>query len=149
MEPCTTLLDLLREQLGLTGTKKGCDHGQCGACTVLVDGRRVNSCLMLAVMQDGKESPPSKAFHPERTCTPCKKTQIAADCMGLALEAVEFILGDTSLPEAPLQGGSFTVASVGTAVKPPVTACARSSSSWPKSFPIAAPSTKNPSSISN
>jgi xanthine dehydrogenase YagT iron-sulfur-binding subunit len=51
--PWTTLLDALREQLGLTGTKKGCDHGQCGACTVLVDGRRINSCLTLAVMKDG------------------------------------------------------------------------------------------------
>ena len=55
VEPWTTLLDLLRERLGLTGTKKGCDHGQCGACTVLVDGRRVNSCLTLAVMKDGCE----------------------------------------------------------------------------------------------
>jgi xanthine dehydrogenase YagT iron-sulfur-binding subunit len=55
VEPRVTLLDLLREQLGLTGTKKGCDHGQCGACTVHVDGRRVLSCLSLAVMQEGKK----------------------------------------------------------------------------------------------
>ncbi len=50
----TTLLDALREHLQLTGTKKGCDHGQCGACTVMVDGRRINSCLSLAVMHDGE-----------------------------------------------------------------------------------------------
>ncbi|WP_036164703.1 (2Fe-2S)-binding protein [Massilia sp. 9096] len=55
VESWVTLLDLLRERAGLTGTKKGCDHGQCGACTVLVDGRRVNSCLTLAVMQNGHE----------------------------------------------------------------------------------------------
>ncbi|RZK57562.1 MAG: (2Fe-2S)-binding protein [Pedobacter sp.] len=54
VEPRVTLLDLLREQLHLTGTKKGCDHGQCGACTVHVDGVRVNSCLSLAVMNEGK-----------------------------------------------------------------------------------------------
>src|SRR5438093_7422716 len=53
--PWTTLLDALREYLDLTGTKKGCDHGQCGACTVLVDGRRILSCLTLAVMRDGAE----------------------------------------------------------------------------------------------
>ena len=66
----TTLLDLLRERLTLTGTKKGCDHGQCGACTVIVEGRRINSCLTLAVMHQGEHvqtiegfgSP--KALHP-------------------------------------------------------------------------------------
>ena len=52
--PWTTLLDLLRLQLDLTGTKKGCDHGQCGACTVLIDGKRMNACLQLAVMQEGR-----------------------------------------------------------------------------------------------
>ncbi|MBL7741057.1 MAG: 2Fe-2S iron-sulfur cluster binding domain-containing protein [Chitinophagaceae bacterium] len=55
VEPRVTLLDLLREQLHLTGTKKGCDHGQCGACTVHVDGKRINSCLSLAVMNEGKK----------------------------------------------------------------------------------------------
>jgi xanthine dehydrogenase YagT iron-sulfur-binding subunit len=52
-DPRVTLLDLLRERLGLTGTKKGCDRGQCGACTVILDGRRINSCLALAISHDG------------------------------------------------------------------------------------------------
>ena len=55
LEPRVTLLDALRETLGLTGTKKGCDHGQCGACTVLVDGRRINACLTLAIMHEGAD----------------------------------------------------------------------------------------------
>ncbi len=55
VHPWTTLLDLLRSELELTGTKKGCDHGQCGACTVLIDGERMNSCLKLAVTLDGAE----------------------------------------------------------------------------------------------
>ena len=55
LDPRTTLLDLLREHLDLTGTKKGCDQGQCGACTVLTDGRRINSCLTFAVMYDGAQ----------------------------------------------------------------------------------------------
>jgi xanthine dehydrogenase YagT iron-sulfur-binding subunit len=55
LDPRTTLLDAQREHLGLTGAKKGCDHGQCGACTVLLDGRRVNSCLILAITLSGSE----------------------------------------------------------------------------------------------
>lgn len=55
IEPRVTLLDALREHLGLTGTKKGCDRGECGACTVLLNGRRINSCMTLAIMQNGAE----------------------------------------------------------------------------------------------
>ena len=55
LDPRVTLLDALREHLGLTGTKKGCDQGQCGACTIIVNGQRINSCLALAVMHDGDE----------------------------------------------------------------------------------------------
>src|SRR5215510_7635415 len=55
LDPRVSLLDMLREELGLTGTKKGCNHGQCGACTILIDGRRINSCLTLAVIYDGSE----------------------------------------------------------------------------------------------
>ena len=69
--PWTTLLDLLREDLHLTGSKKGCDHGQCGSCTVLVNGERKNACLLLAVMQDGAHvttieglAGPDGALHP-------------------------------------------------------------------------------------
>lgn len=54
-DPRVTLLDLLRERLHLTGTKKGCDRGQCGACTILVDGKRINSCLALAISHDGAD----------------------------------------------------------------------------------------------
>ncbi|MDB6138662.1 MAG: aromatic aldehyde oxidoreductase iron-sulfur subunit [Verrucomicrobiaceae bacterium] len=55
LDPRTTVLDMLREKLGLTGSKKGCDHGQCGACTILVNGRRINSCLALALVHEGDE----------------------------------------------------------------------------------------------
>ena len=55
VEPWVSLLDALRDHLQLTGTKKGCDHGQCGACTVLVDGKRINACMTLAIMRDGAE----------------------------------------------------------------------------------------------
>lgn len=98
--PWTTLLDLLREQLDLIGTKKGCDHGQCGACTVLLNGKRVNACLTLAVMCDGAElttveglahgdelHPMQQAFikHDAFQCGYCTPGQICS-AVGLANE---------------------------------------------------------------
>jgi len=65
----TTVLDLLRERLGVTSPKKGCDHGQCGACTVLLDGRRVNSCLALAVAHDGAATAGGRLLSPMWTLT--------------------------------------------------------------------------------
>lgn len=113
-----SLLDLLREELGLPGTKKGCDHGQCGACTVLVEGRRINSCLTLAVMHDGDRvttiegladgdilHPLQSAFiaHDAFQCGYCTPGQICS-AVGMLAEAeaygpshVSADLGDTKL----------------------------------------------------
>ena len=97
LPPWVTLLDLLRERLNLAGTKKGCDHGQCGACTVLIDGQRINSCLVLAVSRDGADvttieglaaggdlHPLQAAFieHDAFQCGYCTPGQI---CSGVAL----------------------------------------------------------------
>lgn len=79
VEPCVTLLDFLREHLLLTGTKKGCDHGQCGACTVLVDGVRINSCLTLAVMQEGKEITTIEGLSSEGVLHPLQKAFLECD----------------------------------------------------------------------
>ena len=73
VESRTTLLDLLREHLNLTGTKKGCDHGQCGACTVLVNGTRINSCLTLAVLRDGAEITTIEGFAQSDTLHPLQE----------------------------------------------------------------------------
>ena len=100
IEPRVTLLDALREYLGLTGTKKGCDRGECGACTVLIDGKRINSCMTLAVMQMGKSiitieglaeneqlHPMQKAFieHDAFQCGYCTSGQIVS-AIGLLAE---------------------------------------------------------------
>jgi len=109
LEPRVTLLDALREHIGLAGTKKGCDRGQCGACTVLVDGRRINACLTLAVMHEGqrittieglaqgdKLSPMQQAFleHDAFQCGYCTPGQI---CSATAL-----------LEEVRADGAGFT-----------------------------------------
>jgi len=77
--PWTTLLDALRDHLDLTGTKKGCDHGQCGACTVLVDGRRINSCLTLAVMKDGAKVITIEGLAADRALHPLQQAFIDHD----------------------------------------------------------------------
>jgi xanthine dehydrogenase YagT iron-sulfur-binding subunit len=79
VEPRTTLLDALREELGLTGTKKGCDRGECGACTVHVDGRRVLSCMSLAAMQDGKRITTIEGLEPDGTLHPLQAAFIEHD----------------------------------------------------------------------
>ncbi|MBZ9772596.1 (2Fe-2S)-binding protein [Mesorhizobium sp. CO1-1-8] len=78
-DPRVTLLDLLRDRLHLTGTKKGCDRGQCGACTVLVDGRRINSCLSLAASLDGAEIHSIEGLADGETLHPVQAAFIAQD----------------------------------------------------------------------
>ncbi|MEI4488776.1 2Fe-2S iron-sulfur cluster-binding protein [Frigidibacter sp. MR17.14] len=79
IDPRVTLLDALRDHLGLTGTKKGCDHGQCGACTVLVDGRRINACLTLAVMHDGNEITTIEGIGTAEDPSPLQKAFVSCD----------------------------------------------------------------------
>ena len=79
VEPWTTLLDALRDHLDFTGTKKGCDHGQCGACTVLVDGRRINSCLTLAIMKDGAAVTTIEGLADGKTLHPLQQAFIGHD----------------------------------------------------------------------
>lgn len=80
-DPRVTLLDLLRERLALTGTKKGCDRGQCGACTVLVDGRRVNACLSLALSLDGSDVTTIEGLAQGDALHPVQEAFIACDGM--------------------------------------------------------------------
>jgi xanthine dehydrogenase YagT iron-sulfur-binding subunit len=120
-----TLLDVLREHLGLTGSKKGCDHGQCGACTVLVDGRRANACLLLAVAQDGatittvegladgdRLHPLQAAFieHDAYQCGYCTPGQLCS-AVGMIAEAREgwpsAVTGDLSSADAVLDDGEI------------------------------------------
>jgi xanthine dehydrogenase YagT iron-sulfur-binding subunit len=120
LDPRTTLLDALREHLALTGSKKGCDHGQCGACTVLVEGRRINSCLTLAVMHDGQsittieglafgqdQHPMQAAFveHDGFQCGYCTSGQICS-AIGMLAESREgmpsYVTADLDRPQTTL-----------------------------------------------
>jgi xanthine dehydrogenase YagT iron-sulfur-binding subunit len=120
LDPRTTLLDALREHLALTGSKKGCDHGQCGACTVLIEGRRINSCLTLAVMHDGQSvttieglargenlHPLQAAFveHDGFQCGYCTSGQICS-AIGMLAESRQgmpsYVTEDLAQPDAEL-----------------------------------------------
>ena len=79
VDPRTTLLDALRERLGITSPKKGCDHGQCGACTILLDGRRINGCLALAVAYDGAEIVTAEGLAANGELHPMQRAFIAHD----------------------------------------------------------------------
>jgi xanthine dehydrogenase YagT iron-sulfur-binding subunit len=120
LDPRTSLLDALREHLALTGSKKGCDHGQCGACTVLLDGRRINACLTLAVMHDGQSittieglatgdslHPLQAAFieHDGFQCGYCTSGQICSAAGMLAESRAgmpSFVTGDLAEAHIPL-----------------------------------------------
>src|SRR6202795_2450598 len=120
LDPRTTLLDALREHLALTGSKKGCDHGQCGACTVLIEGRRINSCLTLAVMHDGESITTIEGLasgdnlHPVQTafvehdgfqCGYCTSAQICSTIGMLAesrLGVPSYVTEDLTRPAAEL-----------------------------------------------
>ena len=120
LDPRTTVLDALREHLELTGSKKGCDHGQCGACTVLIEGRRVNSCLTLAVMHDGQSITTiegladGETLHPVQTafvehdgfqCGYCTSGQICS-AIGMLAESRQgmpsYVTDDLTQPAAEL-----------------------------------------------
>ena len=120
LDPRTTLLDALREHLALTGSKKGCDHGQCGACTVLIEGRRINSCLTLAVIHDGQSVTTIEGLatgdnlHPMQTafvehdgfqCGYCTSGQICS-AIGMLAESRQgmpsYVTGDLTQPAAEL-----------------------------------------------
>jgi xanthine dehydrogenase YagT iron-sulfur-binding subunit len=89
----TSLLDLLRERLGLTGSKKGCDHGQCGACTVLVDGVRVSACLALAVAHDGVEITTSEGLADDGVLHPLQAAFIEQDAFQVTTDTRSDLFG--------------------------------------------------------
>jgi xanthine dehydrogenase YagT iron-sulfur-binding subunit len=119
VEPRVTLLDALREVLGLTGTKKGCDRGQCGACTVLVDGQRINSCLALAVMHEDQEITTVEGLAKDGELVPIQQAFIECDafqcgfctpgqlCSAKAM-LTEFYSGDPSFVTSDLENSELT-----------------------------------------
>jgi xanthine dehydrogenase YagT iron-sulfur-binding subunit len=109
LEPRVTLLDALREHIGLAGTKKGCDRGQCGACTVLVDGRRINSCLTLAVMHEGQRITTIEGLAQGATLSPLQQAFLEHDAFQCGYCTPGQICSATALlEELAADGAGFT-----------------------------------------
>src|SRR6202022_87230 len=101
LDPRTSLLDALREHLHLTGTKKGCDHGQCGACTVHIEGRRINSCLCLAVMHEGDRITTIEGLGTPEKLPPMQAAFLAADAYQCGYCTSGQIMSATALMKEP------------------------------------------------
>ena len=109
LEPRVTLLDALREHIGLAGTKKGCDRGQCGACTVLVDGRRINACLTLAVMHEGQRITTIEGLAQGDTLSPMQQAFLEHDAFQCGYCTPGQICSATALlEEVQADGSGFT-----------------------------------------
>ncbi|MDR3671327.1 MAG: 2Fe-2S iron-sulfur cluster-binding protein [Holophaga sp.] len=119
LEPRVTLLDTLRETLGLTGTKKGCDHGQCGACTVLADGRRINSCLTLAIMHEGEEITTVEGLERDGQLAPLQAAFIQCDAFQCGYCTSGQLCSATALLAELRAGDASAVSAVSADVRQP------------------------------
>jgi len=118
LEPRVTLLDALREHIGMTGTKKGCNRGQCGACTVLVDGRRINSCLTLAVMHEGEHITTIEGLAQGEQLSPLQQAFIEQDAFQCGYCTPGQICSATALLEE-IQAGTASAVTPDVRVKSP------------------------------
>ena len=117
-DPRVTLLDLLRERLFLTGTKKGCDRGQCGACTVLVDGRRIKSCLTLAIMHEGAKITTVEGLAGERELSPLQAAFVERDAFQCGYCTPGQLCAATALLDELRAGEPSAVSDLRSAEKP-------------------------------
>ena len=118
IEPRVTLLDALREYAGLPGTKKGCDRGQCGACTVLANGRRINACLTLAIMHDGEAITTVEGLAQEATLSPMQRAFLEHDAFQCGYCTPGQLCSATALLEE-FRKGAASAASENVRIRPP------------------------------
>jgi len=121
IEPRVTLLDALRDYLGMMGTKKGCDRGQCGACTVLVDGRRINACLTLAIMHEGAKIATVEGLAGDRDLSPLQAAFVERDAFQCGYCTPGQLCAATALVDELRAGEPSAVTDLRAATKPEVT----------------------------